>query len=134
MTTAQELADREIIRELLARNTAWMDGHGGVATDLYSPDVILRSARGNVYGLEEALKRIGPKPDDRHQHFFTDPLLDVDGDTANVELNLLVHGYRLGEAPHTSRGARAGYTFARTDAGWRITEARVSQLWEITTS
>ncbi len=133
MTDIQDLIDRENIRDLMARNTAFMDGHGGSAEDIYAEDVSLRSPVAPLSGREAVLGRIGPNPDRpvQFQHFFTDLLITVNGDRAAVFANLLVQGFQRGQEPHNSRGLRPEYQLERRNGKWLIIEAAVTPMWEV---
>ena len=132
MTTVEELADRESVRDLMARNTAWLDGHGVEPSTIFAPEITLHSQRGEVTGIAGVVERIGPHPERGllFQHFFTDLAIVFDGEVGEVQANLLVHAFRPGEAPHNTRGLRATYGFARRDGVWLFTDAGISQLWE----
>jgi hypothetical protein len=130
--TDTDFADRESIRDLLARNTAWLEGYGVDPETVFAPQITLHSARGEVTGIPAVAERIGPKPDadTRFQHFFTDIVITLDGDTADLQANLLVHGFRAGQAPHNTRGLRAHYGAARIGGRWLFTDAGITPLWE----
>ena len=132
MTTVDELTARENVRNLLARNTAWLDGHGVDPATIFAPEMTLHSQRGDVTGIAGVVERIGPHPERGllFQHFFTDLVIDFDGDRGELQANLLVHAFRPGEAPHNTRGLRATYGFARRGDDWLFTDAGITQLWE----
>jgi hypothetical protein len=51
------------------------------------------------------------------------------GDRVEASANQLVHYYRTGQPPHRSSGLHLTYTVARTPAGWRFREGRVTLAW-----
>ncbi len=132
MTTVDELTDRENMRDLLARNTAWLDGHGVDPATIFAPQITLHSQRGDVTGIPGVVERIGPNPEReiQFQHFYTDLVVEFEGDYAELQANLLVHAFRPGQAPHNTRGLRASYRAARSGDGWLFTDAGITQLWE----
>ncbi len=133
MKDMNDLLDREAIRDLMARNTQFMDGHGGDLTAIYAEDVSLRSPVAPLSGRDSVLTRIGPNPDRpvQFQHFFTDLLISIDGDRASVFANLLVQGFKPGHEPHNSRGLRSEYQLVRRDGQWLIIEAAIVPMWEV---
>jgi SnoaL-like domain len=125
-------ADRIEIAELFARLARLLDEdrHEDVHT-VYDRDVVVRSPRGEVHGIDEvlALLRRSRVEGEHTQHVNGDVLVSVDGDQIMATANQLVTYYRTGEPPHRRSGLRLAYTAARTPAGWRFREGRVTLAW-----
>jgi ketosteroid isomerase-like protein len=131
MRTLRELVDYEEIRGLLARLGDWLDGQGGDPAEIYEPDITAHSPRGEIQGLAEVIERVAPSGEERSQHFHTDVVVDVDGDTALVRANQFVQVFRPGETPHRTAGGRAAYRLTRREKGWRIAHLDMTLEWII---
>jgi hypothetical protein len=133
MVAVRGSTDRDEIVELVARLGSWLDGGGGDPAEIYDPEVSVRSPRGETRGLEQVVERVGPRgeSDERCQHFHTDALVEVDGDTAVVRANQLVQFYRSAAPPHRTSGLRIEYRLARRADGWRIVDADIALQWII---
>ncbi|MFD0905617.1 nuclear transport factor 2 family protein [Actinomadura sediminis] len=133
MSTDTLIADRIEIADLVARfallldEKRWDDA-GGVLAD----DVVVHSPRGGeLRGLGNVVgfMRQGEVEGENTQHTTTDLLVDVDGDRAAASANSFVYYYRDGRAPHFTGGLRQSFTAARTPAGWRLREVRITPAW-----
>jgi SnoaL-like domain len=88
---------------------------------------------GAATGRDQIASR--PAPDleryDRQQHFGTNHLIDVDGDTATPSHYLI--GIHIPDASEGSRHADVGGRYLcecrRTDEGWKLSVARLEILW-----
>lgn len=129
--TIQQLVDHRAVEHLLTGLGHWLDGAGGDPADIYDPDVVVHSPRGEFRGLDEILARVAPSNDDdgRTQHFFTDVVVEVDGDRAVAHANQLVQFFLPGEPPHRTSGLRVRYELARRGDGWRLTGAEHTLAW-----
>jgi ketosteroid isomerase-like protein len=133
MSVSTLISDRVEIAELFARLSRLLDEESYEdAHAVYADDVVVRSPRGGeLRGVEEVidyLRRSGVEGQ-RTQHVHGDVLVDVDGDEAAASANQLVHFYRDGRPPHRTSGLRVACTAARTPAGWRFSEARITLAW-----
>ncbi|WP_410642007.1 nuclear transport factor 2 family protein [Amycolatopsis sp. lyj-346] len=124
--------DRLEIADLFARLANLLDEcRHDDAGDVYHPDVVARSPRGEMHGLEEVIAFLKRSQVEglRTQHVHGDVLVDLDGDHAKATANQLVHFFRDGEPPHQSSGLRVSCTAARTPAGWRFDAMTVALAW-----
>ncbi|WP_206790825.1 nuclear transport factor 2 family protein [Amycolatopsis sp. MtRt-6] len=125
-------ADRLEIADLFARLANMLDEcRHDDAGDVYTPDVVARSPRGEMHGLDQVtafLKR-SEVPGVRTQHVHGDVLVDLDGDHAKATANQLVCFFRDGEPPHRSSGLRVTCAAVRTPAGWRFGEMTAALAW-----
>ncbi|WP_410671087.1 nuclear transport factor 2 family protein [Amycolatopsis sp. cmx-4-68] len=124
--------DRLEIADLFARLSSLLDEcRHDDAGDVYHPEVVVRSPRGELRGLDEVIALLKQSETDgiRTQHVHGDVLVDVDGDRAKATASQLVYFYRDGEPPHRSSGLRVACTAARTPAGWRFSEMEAALAW-----
>lgn len=132
MSGSIELTDRLEIAELFARLARLLDDgrHEDVHT-VYDRDVVVRSPRGEMRGIDEVLAVLArSRVEGEHtQHVHGDVLVTADGDHIQATANQFVTYYRTGEPPHRRSGLRLAYTVARTPAGWRFREGRVTLAW-----
>ncbi|MGK5450457.1 nuclear transport factor 2 family protein [Streptomyces radiopugnans] len=132
MPDAAQIADRIEIAELFARLANLLDEHRyDDAHTVYSDDVVVRSPRGEVHGLDEltALLRRSRVEGECTQHVYGSVLVSVDGDRAEATANQVVYFYRDGEPPHRTSGVRVAGTAVRTPAGWRFGATRIELAW-----
>ncbi|MFD5114357.1 nuclear transport factor 2 family protein [Streptomyces sp. NPDC058391] len=120
------------IADLFARLANLLDEcrHEDAGT-VYHDDVVVRSPRGELHGLDEVtahLKR-SQVEGEHTQHVHGDVLVQVDGDRAKATANQLTYFYRNGEAPHRTSGLRVACTAVRTSAGWRFSESQITLAW-----
>lgn len=130
------LPDRLDITDLFARwarlleEKRWDD-----AGTVFSDDVLLHTPRvgdSAIHGLADAiayLHQVSAQGAGRSQHFTTDILIEVDGDTASATANSLVYFFRDGEPAHMSSGLSLTYAAVRTPNGWRFSELTTQHLW-----
>ncbi|MFI6513174.1 nuclear transport factor 2 family protein [Streptosporangium sp. NPDC050855] len=133
MSTDTLTADRVEIAGLFTRLAHLLDeARWEDAGTVYTDDVVVRSPRGGeLHGIDEIVGylRGSEVEGERTQHLTTDLLVDVDGDRAAASANSLVYFYRDGRAPHLTSGLRLACTAARTPAGWRFRESRITLAW-----
>ncbi|WP_370971648.1 nuclear transport factor 2 family protein [Amycolatopsis sp. cg9] len=125
-------ADRLEIADLFARLANLLDEcRHGDAGDVYHPDVVARSPRGEMHGLGEVIAFLEKSEvaGVRTQHVHGDVLVELGGDHAKATANQLVHFFRDGEPPHRSSGLRVTCAAARTPDGWRFREMTVALAW-----
>jgi hypothetical protein len=132
MPDITEIADRLDIGELFARLARLLDEgrHEDVHT-IYAEDVVVRSPRGELHGLDEviAFLRRSRVAGEHTQHIHGDVLVDVVGDRAQASASQVVHYYRTGKPPHRRSGLRMVYAATRTPAGWRFHEGQLTLAW-----
>jgi limonene-1,2-epoxide hydrolase len=138
VTNEKELAmttntgDRLEIANLLARLARTLDDgrHDAIRT-VYTDDVVVRSPRGELHGIDEVaafLRRF--RVDGEHTHHVTGSVLvTADEDRGAASASQLVYYYRDDEPPHRTSGLRVSYAAVRTPAGWRFREGRITLAW-----
>jgi hypothetical protein len=133
MSTHTRIADRIEIADLFTRfgyvldEKQWED-----ADTVFTDDVAVHSPRGG--GLRDIDAVVGflrrSEVEGQHtQHTVTDLAVNVDGDQAATSANSVVYYFRDGQAPHFTGGLRQYCTAARTPAGWRLREVRITPVW-----
>ncbi|MCG3044074.1 nuclear transport factor 2 family protein [Streptomyces fenghuangensis] len=132
MSDDTRTADRIEIADLFARLGNLLDEqrHEDART-VYSDDVVVRSPRGEVHGLDELTAHLKQNrvEGERTQHVYGSVLVSVDGDRAEATANQIVYFYRDGEPPHRTSGVRVAGTAVRTPAGWRLDATRIELAW-----
>ncbi|MEW9554963.1 nuclear transport factor 2 family protein [Nonomuraea sp. NPDC050783] len=133
MPTHTLIADRIEIADLLTRFALLLDEKRWQDADtVFADDVAVHSPRGGeLHGIDKVVDfmRRSEVEGQETQHTTTDLLVDLDGDQAAVSANSIVYYYRAGQAPHFTGGLRQHYTAARTPAGWRLREVRITPAW-----
>jgi hypothetical protein len=98
-----EWLDRLEIRELIERSMRYIDDQAGARlADLFDDDAVLQLA-GTVFAGRAAIEAMFPRPDPPHwskrgellkqprsSHYSSNPVVDIDGDLAMAETDLLV--------------------------------------------
>jgi hypothetical protein len=130
----RELADRNEITDLVSRLGLWLDEKRfDEATSIFTEDVAAQTPGGTVQGIalvaEQARRNHATV--ERTQHIITNVLIDLDGDHATVQANLLVtfayHADTPG--PHFTLGERYRFEAIRTPQGWRLSRLRITPVW-----
>jgi ketosteroid isomerase-like protein len=124
--------DRLDIAELFARLARVLDeGETADIRTVYADDVVVRSPRAELRGLDEVVAFLDrSRVDGEHtQHIHGDVVVHVDGDRAEASASQVVTYYRDGAAPHRRSGLRLAYSAVRTPAGWRFATGRVALAW-----
>ncbi|MEU6040562.1 nuclear transport factor 2 family protein [Actinomadura sp. NPDC047616] len=133
MSTDTLIADRIEIADLFTRFASLLDEKRWQDADtVFTDDVAVHSPRGGeLRGIDKVVDfmRQGEVEGQHTQHTTTDLLVNVDGDRAAASANSLVYYYRDGQAPHFTGGLRLAGTAARTPAGWRLREVRITPAW-----
>jgi hypothetical protein len=126
MTTLAALHDRNEITEVLAGLGRWLDDkRWDHADEVLTADVRVSSPGGVAVGRDATVAQARRNHDEVTQHLFTNVVVDLDGDRANVDAESLI---ALGEQRRV--GSRYALGFARTPAGWRIDSLAVTPIWD----
>ena len=123
-------ADRDGIRDLLARYT--YNGDRGRVADLaacFAANGVLEFPGKEASGPEDIAGTLGAGPRNPAlsfvRHHITNPLIEIDGDTAKARSYFTVH---------TDAGPDHSGTYddrlVRTPAGWRFAHRRVRVDWQ----
>ncbi|MEV0033604.1 nuclear transport factor 2 family protein [Nocardia sp. NPDC050793] len=142
-------AERREVRELLDHNhiTALVDriGHTldeGAFEDfreIYTADASATTPGGTAQGVDAMIAQAGRNhsADQRIQHFISNVIIDLQGDTAAVRANMIatftpVVAATLTEPKYTLGGI---YEFdaVRTSQGWRLSRVQTTPHWAIGT-
>lgn len=125
----RDLIDRDELTRLISRLGRWLDaGAPGDAAAVFTPDVSVSTPGGQSRGLQAVVAQARRNHDVPTQHFVTNPLIALDGDTATIGANLLVTFARAGDEPELM-GERYAFDAVRTADSWRISRVEVAPLW-----
>ncbi|MEV5751015.1 nuclear transport factor 2 family protein [Actinoallomurus sp. NPDC052308] len=123
--------DPALLIDLVTRLGRWLDDKRfDEARTVFTEDATADTLGGSVRGVDAlaAQARRNHPADVATQHFITNPLIEVDGDRATIDANLLVVF-----ASSTDRrvlGERYRLEAARTPDGWRIRRVAARMIWE----
>ncbi|GAA4069521.1 nuclear transport factor 2 family protein [Actinomadura miaoliensis] len=125
--------DRHELTDLVARLGRCLDEKRfREVRTVFTDDASVSTASGAVQGIDalvEKARRVRPAGVFT-QSFITNPLIDVDGDTATITANLLAVFVGQPEGGGRFFGERYHLTAARTPRGWRISRVEGVPLWE----
>ena len=114
--TLAALHDRIQITEVLAGLGRWLDDkRWDDAADVLARGVRITTPGGAVEGIDAAVAQARRNHDEVTQHLFTNVVVDLDGDRADVGAESLI-----ASGPQRRLGSRYALGFVRTPAGWRI--------------
>jgi hypothetical protein len=129
-TLIRELADRSELADLVARHSVWADDHCYDETDrLFTEDVVVKSPRGEVRGIE-ALIELVRSGDDRYVrtlHNKANLVIEVDDETATVR----AHDIAVFVIDDKTEAVAAGfhhYGARRTENGWRFDRLEITPI------
>ena len=122
--------DRSELTDLVARLGRCLDEkrYEQMPT-VFAPDAEVNTPTGSAKGLDAVIEKARTnRPDGvSSQSFITNPLIEVNGDTATIEANLFA--VFIGSNPRFF-GERYHLTATRTPDGWRIIRVTGVPLWE----
>ncbi|QKW40021.1 nuclear transport factor 2 family protein [Actinomadura sp. NAK00032] len=122
--------DRQQLSTLVSRLGRWLDDKSpGDGRDLFTEDAEAHTLGGVSKGVDALVEQARRNHQVPTQHFITDPLVDVDGDRAEISANLLVVFVR--ESGPRMLGERYELETVRTRDGWRISRVQARPIWEI---
>ena len=129
----RQLSDRMEIAELIGRLALWLDDKRFEdARSILHEDVAVTTRSGTVQGAEAATAQARQRhTEERTQHVVTNIVIDLDGDHAAVQANLIATFVPRASAPqlHNMVGERYRFDAVRTASGWRLARIEVSPLW-----
>lgn len=128
----RELSDRALLHDLLARQGRWLDERRfDESADIFTPDAVARTQGGESHGLAAVVAQARRTHERyaRTQHFTTNVLIDLDGDRAVVQANLLAVFVPHGPDPAVPVGERYRFDAVRTALGWRFSRVEAELVW-----
>jgi hypothetical protein len=132
----RDLCDRGAITDLVSRLGRWLDekqfDDAQVLASLFTPDIVLETPGGRSAGLAAAVEQARRRhTEERTQHVHTNVLIDLNGDMATVEANLIVTFVPRAAAPDiiSQVGTRYSFNVIRTREGWRFSSIRDRLIW-----
>ena len=132
----RELRDRGAITDLICRLGYWLDekrfDDAEVTASLFTPDVVVATPGGLSHGQAAAVEQAREHhTEERIQHYLTNVLIELHGDSATVEANMMVTRVPRADAPHenSQAGTRYRFTVVRTAPGWRFSSIRDELIW-----
>ena len=122
--------DRQQLSTLVSRLGRWLDDKSfGDGRTLFTEDAEVHTPGGVAKGVDNLIEQAGRNHTVPTQHFITNPLIDVDGDSAAISANLLV--VFVHETGPRLLGERYELEAARTGDGWRISRVQARPVWEV---
>jgi uncharacterized protein (TIGR02246 family) len=113
------LDDRDAIRDVMARFTLYIDtGRAEEWAALFTPDGKLTVGNGEPVTGRAALEKLAhDTPAGSTHHFFTDEVIDIDGDRAVCQYSLLV---TRGQPPTIAMCGRNRDELVKVDGRWQV--------------
>jgi 3-phenylpropionate/cinnamic acid dioxygenase small subunit len=142
--TTQLLVDRTEILDLIFRlGAALDDGRFDEMRSLFVDDATARTPGGSATGREAMISQASRnhRADQHVQHVITNPLIEIDGDRADVRANLVVHFASAvaseGAAPEGTLAPPVQFILGevyrfdalRTERGWRLASVETIPVW-----
>ncbi|MDL4816676.1 nuclear transport factor 2 family protein [Actinomadura opuntiae] len=122
--------DNDALTELVGRLGRWLDDKLFDDTRaVFTEDAEVTTPGGTSTGADALAAQARRNHTVPTQHFITNPLIEVDGDRAAIDANLLVVFANDG-GPRVL-GERYALEAARTPDGWRISKVRSRVVWEL---
>ncbi|MFI0480544.1 nuclear transport factor 2 family protein [Actinomadura sp. 9N215] len=123
--------DRQELSLLVSRLGAWLDAKSpDQGRALFTEDAEAHTLGGVAKGVDALFEQARRNHTVPTQHFITDPLVEISGDSATIGANLLV--VFAHEAGPRLLGERYELDAARTPDGWRISRVQARPIWEVT--
>ncbi|MGW6197522.1 nuclear transport factor 2 family protein [Kribbella sp. NPDC055110] len=129
-TLLRELADRSELADLVYRHSLWIDERRYDESDrLFTEDVVLRSRRGEVEGIQALVDTARERHDDyvRTLHNKSNLVIEIQGETATVRAHDTAV-YVLDDKTEAIAAAIHHYRARRTEKGWRFDQLEVSPV------
>ena len=129
MNAYADLADREAIRELLARYCHYADGGDTERLiSLFTADAVLEMVGGMTFDGRAALRELFESRAERNKslrHFTANEVIDLDGDRASVMSYMQELHTAPGGGPHLRLAGRYEDGLVRRDGCWLLRRRRV---------
>ncbi|WUH99409.1 nuclear transport factor 2 family protein [Spirillospora sp. NBC_00431] len=122
--------DRHELVVLVSRLGAWLDAKSpDEGRVLFTEDAEAHTLGGVAKGVEALIEQARRGHRVPTQHFTTDPLVEVSGDSATIGANLLVV-FAHEDGPRLL-GERYELEAVRAADGWRISRVETRLIWEV---
>ncbi len=135
MTTVEELADRQAIEDMLLRHVETLDARDWAAHEAaFIPDArIVIDSVGEFTGARALLDLVAPRMEAlvATQHYLTNFVVTIDGDSATSSAYLMSQHIRPGGA-WMIHGGIYDDELVRTEHGWKIGSHTIRLTWEQT--
>lgn len=132
----RDLLDRNAIVEMVSRLGKWLDTHGfdddAASEALFAPGITVETPGGKAEGIAAVRSKARARHGNvRTQHLHTNVLVDLHGDTATAEANLLVTFVPDPEKPDTFSqvGTRYHFDLVRAGGGWKFARIHDRMIW-----
>lgn len=143
----QAAVPQQLVRDLIDRSeiTALVDQLGRALdegrfddfTAIYTPDATARTPGGRAEGRDALIAQASRNhtADKRVQHFISNVMVELRGDTAEVRANLFVTftsadpQQGIAPAPQFTLGEIYRFDAIRTAEGWRLSRVETTPLW-----
>ena len=130
----QELIDRSEITDLVSRLGLWLDEkRWDEARSILTEDATAMTPGGSVAGVDQVTAQARRNHVVPTHHVITNVLIDLDGDRAIVNANLIatfVNG-RDASGPPFQLGERYRFEAVRTYDGWRLSQVESRPIWTV---
>jgi hypothetical protein len=141
-TALAALTDRVELETLVSRLGRWLDDGQDAqrGRELLTEQVTVSTLGGTAEGIDAVVAQASRNHAATTQHLITNPLIELDGDRAEITANLLVVfadgeavavGPRAVELPTLGRALGERYRFeaVRTGDGWRLARIEIAARW-----
>lgn len=129
-TLIRELADRTELADLVARHSLWIDEGLYDETDrLFTPDVVVKSLRGETHGIEALIELVRARHDDyaRTLHNKSNLVIAIDGETATVRAHDIAV-FVIDDKTEAIAAAIHHYGARRSEDGWRFDRLEITPV------
>jgi SnoaL-like domain len=126
------LLDHQEIQDCLLRYCRGIDRHDtDLAKSAYHADARDDHAAriGPGRGLPDWANGVHDETFAGHQHYITNTMIEIDGDTAHVETYFILAALKKGTGEHSLGGGRYIDRFERRDDVWAIADRIVTHEW-----
>ncbi|SNT55570.1 SnoaL-like domain-containing protein [Actinomadura meyerae] len=122
--------DRQQLSVLVSRLGRWLDDKSpGDGRALFTEDAEVHTPGGVSKGVDALVAQARRNHQVPTQHFITNPLVEVDGDRAEVSANLFV--VFVHEGGPRLLGERYELKAVRTPDGWRVSRVEARPVWDV---
>ncbi|MPZ93467.1 MAG: nuclear transport factor 2 family protein [Propionibacteriales bacterium] len=131
--TVQGLIDRQEISDLVSRVGTWLDDKNfDELQSIFTEDVRIQTQGGSSSGIAAVAEQARRNHEaDRTQHVITNVLVQVEGDHATAQANLIATFVPSAADPAAlvTHGERYRFRAVRAHCVWRLCGVDVSHVW-----